>query len=167
MYKQFSVLLHSVSSLQNTVSLIFSASTIELLGCQLFTKSLLVLKNKINAIVKQLNPICLYDVQLFLGLCNYNRHFIGTFVKIALTITSLTCQDFAFVWSITFEGAFQQLKNRLVSAPILNVYNPQLCIELWINASFFSVGATLVQYDTMSNILIPIEYITYHLNSSE
>nr|GEY39934.1 hypothetical protein [Tanacetum cinerariifolium] len=55
----------------------------------------------------------------FLGLAGYYRRFIEGFLKIAKSMTKLTQKKVKFEWGDKQEAAFQLLKEKLCSAPIL------------------------------------------------
>ncbi|GJS80879.1 putative reverse transcriptase domain-containing protein [Tanacetum coccineum] len=59
------------------------------------------------------------EIRQFLGLAGYYRRFIKGFSKIAKPMTKLTQKKVAFEWGDKQEAAFQTLKNKLCSAPIL------------------------------------------------
>ncbi|GKA10128.1 putative reverse transcriptase domain-containing protein [Tanacetum coccineum] len=59
------------------------------------------------------------DTLIFLGLAGYYRRFIEGFSKIAKPMTKLTQKKVKFVWGDKQEAAFQLLKQKLCSAPIL------------------------------------------------
>ena len=58
-------------------------------------------------------------VMSFLGFAGYYRRFIEGFSKLALSLTQLPCKDRAFVWNVQCENSFNELKQRLMTAPIL------------------------------------------------
>ncbi|GKA56039.1 putative reverse transcriptase domain-containing protein [Tanacetum coccineum] len=59
------------------------------------------------------------EIRQFLGLAGYYRQFIKGFLKIAKPMTKLTQKNVRFNWSKKEEAAFQLLKQKLCSAPIL------------------------------------------------
>nr|GEX01625.1 transposon Ty3-G Gag-Pol polyprotein [Tanacetum cinerariifolium] len=59
------------------------------------------------------------EIRQFLGLAGYYRRFIGGFSKIAKPMTKLTKKKIKFEWGHKQEAAFQLLKQKLCSAPIL------------------------------------------------
>ena len=65
-------------------------------------------------------------------------------MAIAKPMTDLTKKDRDFTWSTEEEATFQKLKEALTSAPILQVFNEDKPHEVWVDASNFAVGATLV-----------------------
>ena len=66
------------------------------------------------------------------------------FAAIAKPMTDLTKKDRDFTWGTEEEAAFQKLKEALTSAPILQVFDKDKPHEVWVDASDYAVGATLV-----------------------
>ena len=56
-----------------------------------------------------------------MGLVGYYRRFIEDFSQLAAPMTRLTRKEVKFEWNDLCEKAFQELKRRLSSAPILIV----------------------------------------------
>ena len=79
-----------------------------------------------------------------MGLANFYRRFVKGFAAIAKPLTDLTKKDRDFTWSNEEEAAFQKLKEALTSAPILQVFDEDKPHEVWVDASDYAVGATLV-----------------------
>ena len=63
----------------------------------------------------------MFEIRSFLGLAWYYRRFIEDFSRLVATMTKLTWKEVKFEWSDLCEKAFQELKMRLTSAPILIV----------------------------------------------
>ncbi|GJW13551.1 putative reverse transcriptase domain-containing protein [Tanacetum coccineum] len=59
------------------------------------------------------------EIRQFLGLAGYYRRFIEGFSKIAKSMTKLTQKGIKFDWGEKEENAFQLIKQKLCSAPIL------------------------------------------------
>nr|GFD25978.1 DNA/RNA polymerases superfamily protein [Tanacetum cinerariifolium] len=74
---------------------------------------------KIKSIKDWASPKSPTEISQFLGLVGYYRRFIEGFSKIAKPITKLTQKKIKFEWGDKQEAAFQLLKQRLCSAPIL------------------------------------------------
>ena len=66
------------------------------------------------------------------------------FAAIAKLMTNLTKKDRDFTWGTEEEAAFQKLKEALTSAPILQIFDEDKPHEVWVDASDYAVGATLV-----------------------
>ncbi|GJV29653.1 hypothetical protein Tco_1386101 [Tanacetum coccineum] len=74
---------------------------------------------KIESIKDWTSPKSPMEIRQFLGLAGYYRRFIEGFSKIAKPITKLTQKKINFEWGDKQEAAFQLLKQKLCSAPIL------------------------------------------------
>ena len=77
-------------------------------------------------------------------MANFYRRFVKGFAAIAKPMTDLTKRDRDFTWDTEEEAAFQKLKEALTSAPIPQVFNKDKPHEVWVDASDYAVGATLV-----------------------
>ncbi|GKF05190.1 putative reverse transcriptase domain-containing protein [Tanacetum coccineum] len=74
---------------------------------------------KIESIKDWASPKSPTEIHQFLGLAGYYQRFIEGFSKIAKPMTKLTQKKVKFVWGDKQEVAFQLLKKKLCSAPIL------------------------------------------------
>ena len=74
---------------------------------------------KIEAIKDWPTPTTPTEIHQFLGLAGYYRMFIEGFSSIAKPLTKLTQKNKKYVWDEDEEEAFQTLKQKLCSAPIL------------------------------------------------
>ena len=89
-------------------------------------------------------PMCVWQVQGFLGLANFYRRFVKGSVVIAKLLTNLMSKDKDFTWGTKEKAAFKKLKKTLASAPILQVFDKDKPHKVWVDASDFAVGAMLV-----------------------
>ncbi|GKF33488.1 putative reverse transcriptase domain-containing protein, partial [Tanacetum coccineum] len=76
---------------------------------------------KIESIKYWASPKRPTEIRKFLGLAGYYRRFIEGFSKIAKPVTKLTQKKVTFEWGDKQEAAFQTLKDKLCSAPILSL----------------------------------------------
>ena len=74
---------------------------------------------KIQLIVNLSEPKNQKDVRSFLGYAGYYRRFIVKFSKIALPLFKFLSKNVHFHWETNFQDAFQKLKDKLSSTPIL------------------------------------------------
>nr|GEW41316.1 putative reverse transcriptase domain-containing protein [Tanacetum cinerariifolium] len=74
---------------------------------------------KIESIKDWASPKTPTEIRQFLGLAGYYRRFIEGFSKIAKSMTKLTQKAIKFDWGEKEENAFQLIKQKLCSAPIL------------------------------------------------
>lgn len=85
------------------------------------------------------------EVMSFLGLCSYYRSYIQNFSHIAAPLTRLTRKNITFQWDNACEEAFQTLKEKLCTAPILAYPKPGLKYILDTDASDVGISAVLSQ----------------------
>ncbi|GJZ13890.1 putative reverse transcriptase domain-containing protein [Tanacetum coccineum] len=76
---------------------------------------------KIESIKDWASPKTPTEIRQFLGLDGYYRRFIEGFLKIAKSMTKLTQKGIKFDWGEKEENAFQLIKQKLCSAPILDL----------------------------------------------
>ncbi|GJS55803.1 putative reverse transcriptase domain-containing protein [Tanacetum coccineum] len=81
----------------------------------------------------------------FSGLAGYYRRFIEGFSKIAKPMTKLTQKKVKFEWGDKQEAAFQLLKQKLCSAPILALPEGSEDFIVYCDASKKGLGAVLMQ----------------------
>ncbi|GJQ89630.1 putative reverse transcriptase domain-containing protein [Tanacetum coccineum] len=100
---------------------------------------------KIESIKDWAYPKTPTEIRQFLGLAGYYRRFIEGFSKIAKPMTKLTQKKVAFEWGDKQEAAFQTLKNKLCSAPILALPQGAENFIVYCDASHKGLGAVLMQ----------------------
>ena len=76
---------------------------------------------KVEAVMSWERPKSAFELRSFLGLAGYYRRFIEDFSRLAAPMMRLTRKEIKFEWNDLCEKAFQELKRRLTSAPILIV----------------------------------------------
>ncbi|GKC29318.1 putative reverse transcriptase domain-containing protein [Tanacetum coccineum] len=79
------------------------------------------------------------------GLVGYYRRFIEGFSKIAKSMTKLTQKGVKFDWGDKAEAAFQLIKQKLCSAPILALPEGSEDFIVYCDASIKGLGAVLMQ----------------------
>ncbi|KAA0062511.1 DNA/RNA polymerases superfamily protein [Cucumis melo var. makuwa] len=100
---------------------------------------------KVEAFVNWERPTSAIEVRSFLGLAGYFRRFIENFSRLALPLTSLTRKNAKFEWSEKCEQSFQELKKRLVTAPILALPVTGKDYVIYCDASRLGLGCVLMQ----------------------
>ena len=76
---------------------------------------------KVEAVMSWEGPKSVFEICNFLGLVGYYRRFIVDFSWLAAPMIRLTWKEVKFEWNDLCERAFQELKRRLTSTPILIV----------------------------------------------
>ena len=145
------------------------------LGVIVSGKGLRMDPKKVEAIVKWPPPSNLKEVQGFVGFANFYRRFIHEFSKLVKPLVHLTKMDTPFVWNEACSEAFESLKQRVVTAPILNHFDPKRQAILETDSSDFVTGGILSQYDDegvlhpvafYSKTMVPAE-CNYHIYDKE
>ncbi|GAU28867.1 hypothetical protein TSUD_293190 [Trifolium subterraneum] len=100
---------------------------------------------KVDAVMKWGTPESVLEIRSFLGLAGYYRRFIEGFSKMALPLTLLTRKDQAFVWDEKCEKSFQELKEKLTTAPVLILPDAKESFVVYCDASKLGLGGVLMQ----------------------
>jgi hypothetical protein len=90
-------------------------------------------------------PMNVSDIQSFLGLAGYYRRFIEGFLKITNPMTELLKKDKKFKWMPACEASFQELKNRLTTAPVLVMSDMEKLFSIYYDASGQGLRCVLMQ----------------------
>ncbi|XP_072054309.1 uncharacterized protein [Arachis hypogaea] len=88
---------------------------------------------KVEGAMEWKRPTSVTEIRSFLGLVGYYRRFIKGFSQIALPLTKLIRKDTPFVWTPEFEESFQVLKQKLTTAPVLELPEPNEPFEVYSN----------------------------------
>ncbi|GJX23318.1 putative reverse transcriptase domain-containing protein [Tanacetum coccineum] len=100
---------------------------------------------KIKSIIYWASPKTATKIRQFLGLAGYYRRFIEGFSKIAKPMTKLTQNKVKFDWGDKAETAFQLIKQKLCSAPILALPEGSEDFIVYCDASIKGLGVVLMQ----------------------
>ncbi|GJW61588.1 putative reverse transcriptase domain-containing protein [Tanacetum coccineum] len=118
---------------------------VQFLGHVIDSEGIHVDPAKIESIKDWTSPKSPTEIRHFLGHAGYYRRFIEGFSKIAKPMTKLTQKKVKFVWGNKQEAAFQLLKQKLCSAPILALPEGSEDFIAYCDASKKGLGAVLMQ----------------------
>ncbi|GJR32169.1 putative reverse transcriptase domain-containing protein [Tanacetum coccineum] len=118
---------------------------VQFLGHVIDNKGIHVDPAKIESVKDWASPKTPTEIRQFLGLAGYYRRFIEGFSKIAKPMTKLTQKKVKFEWGDKQEAAFQLLKHKLCSAPILALPEGSEDFIVYCDASKNGLGAVLMQ----------------------
>jgi hypothetical protein len=97
----------------------FWLSEVAFIGHIVSMEGIVVDPSKVTIVTEWEPPKNVREIRSFLGLAGYYRRFIENFSKIAKPMTELHKKEKKFKWTDECETSFQELKKRLVSAPVL------------------------------------------------
>nr|GFB48865.1 putative reverse transcriptase domain-containing protein [Tanacetum cinerariifolium] len=120
---------------------------VQFLGHMINSEGIPVDPAKIESIKDWVSPKSPMEIRQFLGLAGYYQRFIEGFSKIAKPMTKLTQEKIKFEWGDKQKAAFQLLKQKLCSAPILALPEGSEDFVTYCDASIKSLGAVLMQRD--------------------
>jgi hypothetical protein len=111
---------------------------------QLSDGGIMVNHTKVQEVLEWKAPISVHEVQSFLGLAGYYRHFILDFSKIAKPMTRLLQKDMRFVWTPECDAAFHKLQTLLTSALVLVQPDIEKPFDVYCDASGIGLGGVLI-----------------------
>jgi hypothetical protein len=122
-------------------------SEVRFLGHVVSKDGLVVDPSKVEAVLDWLPRTTVTEIRSFLGLAGYFRKFIQNFSSIATPSTQLTKKGVPFVWSSQWQEAFDLLKQRLTTAPVLLLPSSDRCFVVYTDASLVGLRAVLMQIE--------------------
>ncbi|GJT07290.1 putative reverse transcriptase domain-containing protein [Tanacetum coccineum] len=123
----------------------FWLESVQFLGHVIDNKGVHVDPAKVEAIRNWSAPTTPKEVRQFLGLAGYYRRFIEGFSLISKPLTKLTEKNKKYEWGTDEDEAFQTLKQKLCSAPILALPEGTENFVVYCDASHKGFGAVLMQ----------------------
>ena len=111
-------------------------------------------------------PTNLKELRSFIGFCNFYRMFIANFSQIAHPLHLLTKKDQEYIWEEPQQQAFQELKTRLTSSPVLRLPDLLKLFFVQTDASKLGTGAVLLQKDD-AGVSHPCAYLSQALVGTE
>jgi hypothetical protein len=145
---------------------VFEVKKIEFLGLILSENQMEMDPIKIEGVRGWPEPRKVKELQSFLGFINFYRRFIEDFSRIARPLHNLTRKDTKWEWKETHQKAFDDLKERVTSAPILTQPDVSRPFKLETDASDFATGAVLSQL-CEDEKWRPVGFLSKSLNDTE
>ena len=103
---------------------------------------------KVEKVATWPTPTTTKEVQQFLGFAGYYRRFVRDFAEIARPLHRLTERTSVFRWTDECQAAFKELRQRLVTAPVLAYPDYSKPFTLDTDASATGIGGVLSQQDS-------------------
>ena len=106
------------------------------------------------------------QIQSFLDFCNFYRRFIEGFAKLADPLTQLSKKDRLFDWNEACQLAFEGLKKRVTSAPVLQHFDHTQKTYLKTDFSDYVIGGILSQMGK-NDQLHPVAFYSHKMLPAE
>ncbi len=146
----------------------FHQESVSFLGYVISSGGVAMDDKKVRNVVNWPQPATLKELQRFLGFDNFYRRFIRNFSMIAAPLTSMTKKGSQrLTWSLAAHQAFQSLKERFTTVPILHHPDPEREFIVEVDASSTGIGAVLSQCQGSPPKLYPCAFFSLKLNSAE
>lgn len=110
--------------------------------------------DKVRAINEFPRPHNVRTLRGFLGMASWYRRFVESFAKLSAPLTKLLRKDAKWAWGEEQEAAFELLKSRLTSAPILACPDFTKKFVVQVDASGTGLGASLTQVQNGKEVVI-------------
>ncbi|KAI5615887.1 hypothetical protein C0J50_8736 [Silurus asotus] len=138
------------------------------LGYIISAKGIQMDEEKVKAVREWPVPESIKELQRFLGFANFYRRFIQGYSQITAPLTSLLRgKARTLKWTEEVQAAFQELRQRFCSAPVLRHPDPREPFVVEVDASSTGVGATLSQRSGNPAQLHPCAFFYHKLSAAE
>ena len=144
----------------------FAQSSVKFLGNVVSSEGVSPCPTSVEAIQKMKPPRDVKGVRRFLGCTGFFRKFVDNYAKHALPLTNLTKKEAVFNWTDECQGAFEKLKDSLITAPVLAKANMDKQFFIHVDSSDFATGGALLQ-EAENGLLRPIGFFSRKFSGPE
>ena len=100
---------------------------------------------KVEAVMSWERLKLVFETRSFLGLARYYKRLIEDFSWLVAPMIRLTWKEVKFEWNDLYERAFQELKRKLTSAPIMMILERGQRYTVYCDALKDGLGCILMQ----------------------
>ena len=115
------------------------------LGHKIYAAGLEVGQAKVSVIEPLMPPVTMKGIRSFLGHAGFYRRFIKDFSKISRPLCRLLENEAKFEFDEESKCAFEEIKARLIRAPIMTTSDWSKEFEIMCDANDYAMGAVLGQ----------------------
>ena len=144
----------------------FCKTEIEYLGFIISENLIKMDPKKIAGIADWPTPTTLKQLRSFLGFGNYYQRFIRNYSDSTKPLNDLLRKDMPYEWNDEREQAFQNLKKKFISQPVLAIPDQTKPFYVESDASNYATGAVLMQKDSNGD-LHPCSFISQSFSPAE
>lgn len=144
----------------------FASNSVKYLGHIIQNNSVKPVKDNLISIKNFPVPKTQKNIRQFLGKINFYHKYIPKSAVILDPLHNLLRKNQKFVWSEECQKAFDTIKNLLCTQPVLEIFDQELPINIYTDASLEGVGAILKQIQP-DGTEKPVAYFSKKLNDAQ
>ncbi|KAL0186168.1 hypothetical protein M9458_017838, partial [Cirrhinus mrigala] len=146
----------------------FHQDKVSFLGYIISAEGVAMDERKVSTVLRWPRPNTLKELQRFLGFANFYRRFIRHCSSVAAPLTTMVRKGTSrLAWSQPALQAFDDLRRRFSTAPILHHPDPDKPFIVEVDASSTGVGAVLSQRQGEPAKMFPCAYYSHKLSPTE
>lgn len=147
----------------------FALDSVQYLGHIIKHNSISPIKDNLISIRNFPVPKNQKNIRQFLGKINFYNEYVPRISLILEPLHNLLRKGQKFIWSKECQKAFEYMKNFLCTQPVLAIFDPDLPIHIYTDASLQGIGAVLKQPQLNDNSKVekPVAYFSRKLNESQ
>ncbi len=145
----------------------FEKQEVDYLGVRIGGRSIKMEEAKVERVKTWRPPRNVTEVRRFLGFTGYYRYFIKGYSQIARPLLDLTKKSTEWHWEEPQQRAFEGLRDKMCSKPVLTHPDPDRTFYLQTDASTKGVGAVLTQEADGTRKRKPIAYYSGTFSPAE
>lgn len=144
----------------------FAASSVRYLGHVIGENTVTPLKDNITSIKNFPTPTTQKQIRQFLGKINFYHEYIEKSSILLDPLHQLLRKNVKFIWTEDCKKVFRKIKEMLCSQPVLQIFDKDLPIKIYTDASLEGIGAILKQTQDDGKEK-PVAYFSKKLNETQ